>query len=449
MARSSGHAGPRPQPSLAPLFLLTFVLTALLITSMTACSPDVERSTLPADSLQAPAPTAELAAQQPTPAPTPASTTPPASSPTSAPTAQATPGAVGRPAATRTTSNPAARVYQQNGPSVVNITSVAIVRSGLRVAEQPRGSGSGFVWDEDGHIITNNHVIEEADQLTVTFQNRTTVPARLVGRDPDNDLAVIGVDPNAVDQDGRSIRDLLKPARLGDSGLIIVGEDAIAIGAPLGLEQTVTSGIVSALRSPGEEVSRGQLDLLGGAVQTDTAINPGNSGGPLFNADGEVIGVNTAILSGTGGNIGIGFAIPINVVKRVAPELIQRGCYRHPLIGVTTIPLSLFGQSAKQQLGLPQNQKGLLVQESSAGAAAAGIRAGSRVVNLGGEQVRVGGDIIVAIDGRPTAGGGELRAYIENEKRPNDTVTLTVLRNGQRQDVRVTLSARTAPDTCR
>ena len=263
--------------------------------------------------------------------------------------------------------NPAVEVYQRNGASVVNITSVAVLRTGFGTAEQPRGVGSGFILDNEGRIVTNNHVVEEADQLTVTFQDRTTVPARLVGRDPDNDLAVIQVDTSNTDEEGRSVRDRIKPVTLADSSQITIGEDAIAIGSPLGLQQTVTAGIVSALRNPLEEAGRSNLELLGGAIQTDASINPGNSGGPLFNAAGEVIGVNTAILSQSGGNEGIGFAIPVNVVKRVAPELIQTGRYRHPLIGVAGISLSQIGQGAKQQLGISLNQKGLLVQESSAG----------------------------------------------------------------------------------
>src|SRR5581483_7378120 len=178
-------------------------------------------------------------------------------------------------------------------------------------------------------------------------------------------------------------------------------------------------------------------------------INPGNSGGPLFNASGEVIGVNSAILSQSGGNIGIGFAIPVNVVKRVVPELIQSGCYKHPLIGVTAISLSLFGQAQRQALGIPTNLKGLLVQDVSAGAAQAGIQPGSQVVVIGGTQIRVGGDIIVAIDGRPVATGGELRGYVENNKHPGDTVTLTILRGGQRQDVSVRLSIRPSDQPCR
>jgi S1-C subfamily serine protease len=245
------------------------------------------------------------------------------------------------------------------------------------------------------------------------------------------------------------MRDRLRPVVPGDSDRVTIGEDAIAIGSPLGLQQTVTAGIVSAVRLPGEDAGRGPLDLLGGAIQTDAAINPGNSGGPLFNAAGEVIGVNTAIVSQSGGNIGIGFAIPINVVKRVAPELIQSGCYRHPLIGVSTLPLAALGPQARQVLVIAANQQGLLVQEASAGAAAAGVRAGERVVVLSGESVRAGGDIIVAIDGHPVTSGGDLRAYIENSKRPGEAVTVTLLRTDQRLELQVLLQERPGQPGCR
>jgi S1-C subfamily serine protease len=363
---------------------------------------------------------------------------PAAGNPTQAQSAQAqpSPGAAAR-------RNPAADVYERNSASVVQIISLAVVSAPGGPTERPRGTGSGWVLDDRGHIVTNNHVIEDASHLTVTFstQQNAIVPATLVGRDPDNDLAVIRVDPGATSNAGQSVRDLLKAVGLGDSDRVTIGEDAIAMGSPLGLPLTVTSGIVSALRSPGDEATS-SLELLGGAVQTDAAINPGNSGGPLFNAAGDLIGVNTAILSTSGGNIGVGFAIPVNVVKRVVPELIQHGCYRHPIIGVATVPLALFSQAGRQQLGLPQNQAGLLVQESSAGAQQAGIQAGTQVVNLGGVQLRVGGDIIVAIDSRELSSGGDLRAYIENARSVGEAVTLTILRDGQRQDVSVTLAQR-------
>jgi 2-alkenal reductase len=340
-------------------------------------------------------------------------------------------------------------VYQQNGGSVVNITSLAVVTGfggfgATQQQAQPQGIGSGFFIDTDGRIVTNNHVVQDADQLAVTLQDKTTVRAELLGRDPDNDLAVIKVDPNATDSDGRPIGDRIKPVTLGDSDQVTIGETAVAIGSPLGLAQTVTEGIVSARRNPGEEspVPGDQLNLLGGAIQTDAAINPGNSGGPLFNAAGQVIGVNSAILSQSGGNEGVGFAIPINVVKRVVPELIQTGKYRHPQVGVTSIALADLSPQAKQQLGIDATQKGLLVQQVTAGAQQAGIEAGTRRVQVGSQVIATGGDIIVAIDGQPVATGGDLRGYIENTKHPGDTATVTVLRNGQRQDIQVTLTER-------
>jgi S1-C subfamily serine protease len=335
-------------------------------------------------------------------------------------------------------------VYQQVGPSVVNITSLAIVRTIAGPATQAQGIGSGFVLDMDGRIVTNNHVVADAAQLTVTFPDRTTVPATLVGRDPDNDLAVIKVDPAEQDAQGQAIGSRLKPVTLGDSDKVVVGQTAIAIGSPLGLQQSVTEGIVSALRNPGEETAQGSLDLLGGAVQTDASINPGNSGGPLLDVQGHVIGVNIAILSQSGGNEGIGFANPINVVKRVVPELIQSGRYRHPLVGVSTIALAQISENARQQLGIPANVNGLLVEAVSDGAQQAGIHAGSRTVRIGQDQVTAGGDIIVAVDGRTITSSGELRGYIENNKHPGDQVTLTVVRDGQRMDFTVTLTERPA-----
>jgi S1-C subfamily serine protease len=350
------------------------------------------------------------------------------------------------PAVQPTGFSPAVSVYQQAGASVVNITSLAVLRRSTQQFQLPQGVGSGLIIDADGRILTNSHVVQDAQQLSVTFQDRTSVPAELIGRDQENDLAVIKVDPDATDADGRSIRDRIRPVTLGDSDQVQVGEIAIAIGSPLGLQQTVTAGIVSARRQPGEESAspRGSIDLLGGAIQTDAAINPGNSGGPLFNAAGQVIGVNTAILSQSGGNEGVGFAIPINVAKRVSGELVQNGRYRHPQVGVTSIALSELSPQTKDRLGLAANARGLLVQQVSAGAQQAGVQPGTRPVTVGNEQIMTGGDIIVAIDGQPVSSGGDLRGWIENYRHPGDQVTLTVLRNGQRVDVPVTLSERPA-----
>jgi S1-C subfamily serine protease len=342
-----------------------------------------------------------------------------------------------------TDSSPAIAVYAQNDASVVNITSIAVVPTRQGQVTQPQGIGSGFMLDTDGRIVTNNHVVQEADQLSVTLQDKTTVPAKLVGRDPDNDLAVVQVDPNATDPQGRAINDRIKPVTLADSDQIVIGQMAIAVGSPLGLQQTVTQGIVSDRRDPGDDAQGlAQLALLSGAIQTDAAINPGNSGGPLFNAAGLVMGVDSAILSQSGGNEGIGFAIPSNAVKRVVPELIQSGHYRHPLLGVTAIPLSLIGPGARTQLGIGPNDQGVLVVETTGPAAQAGIQGGDRPVVINGVTIPVGGDLIVAVDGHPVSTAGELRGYIENYKHPGDTVTVTFVRGGQRQDVQVTLDER-------
>jgi S1-C subfamily serine protease len=424
---------------LVPFFSLVLVLAVMV----TSCSlQDL------ANSVGAPTPTAVSVVPSPTPPPAvaqPKDGTPVASPTTPAKAAVATPTPDSA-ASARTTV--ATEVYRQNSASVVNITSLAIVRTTQGTATRPQGLGSGFILDDQGHIITNNHVVEGSQELTVTFSDGTTVPAQLLGRDPDNDLAVVKVDLN-LDVDGRTISSMIKPVRLGDSGSLVVGEDVVAIGSPLGLQQTVTTGIVSALRAPGEEVAQGELLLLGGAVQTDAAINPGNSGGPLFNYIGEVIGVNTWGLSPSGGSIGLGFAIPINVVKRVAPQLIERGCVNHPLVGISAIPLAQISQAAKRQIGVSPTQRGLLVQETSAGSAEAGLRAGNRTVAFGGEQIRVGGDIIIAIDGQPTNTGGDLRAYVENNKAPGDVVTITYVRDGQTQEARVTLGTRDSDVPCR
>jgi 2-alkenal reductase len=182
--------------------------------------------------------------------------------------------------------------------------------------------------------------------------------------------------------------------------------------------------------------------LLGGAIQTDAAINPGNSGGPLFSAGGQVMGVDSAILSQSGGNEGIGFAIPSNTVKRVILELIETGHYRHPFLGITALPLSILGPTIRQQLGVSPTDKGVLVLEATGPAAQAGIQGGTHPVVINGQQIPAGGDIIMAADGSPVTTPGELRAYIENNKHPGDAVTLTIVRSGQRMDVAVTLAER-------
>jgi S1-C subfamily serine protease len=330
--------------------------------------------------------------------------------------------------------NPAIAVYDGNSSKVVNINTLALIRTSNGVAAQPQGVGTGFLYDADAHIVTNDHVVQDANQLRVTFKDGTATPGELIGRDPYLDLAVIHVDttPNGV-----------QPVILGDSDRLRIGQTALAIGSPLGLQQTLTQGIVSAVRLPDQDPSSGAIDLPAGAVQTDASINPGNSGGPLFDSAGNVIGVNTAILSQSGGSQGIGFAIPINVVKRVVPELIQYGLYRHPQIGIAGVPLAAIGHHSRQQLGIqPDMEEGVLVLQVFGGAQEAGIQPGTMSLQTGGEASLSLGDIVLAVDGRPVATPGQILAYIENNKRPGDSVTVTLVRNGQQMDVPVTLGER-------
>ncbi|MBV9543767.1 MAG: trypsin-like peptidase domain-containing protein, partial [Chloroflexi bacterium] len=262
----------------------------------------------------------------------------------------------------------------------------------------------------------------------------TATPGELAGRDPYLDLAVIHVDrlPAGV-----------QPVTLGDSDRLRIGQTALAIGSPLGLQQTLTQGIVSAVRLPDQDPSSGAIDLPAGAIQTDASINPGNSGGPLFDSAGNVIGVNTAILSQSGGSQGIGFAIPINVVKRVVPDLIQYGIFRHPQLGIAGLPLATIGRQTRQQLGIPSDlEQGVLVLQVSGGAQQAGIQPGSMSGQPGGQPTLTLGDIVVALDGRAVGTPGQIIAYIEGNKRPGDSVTVTLVRNGQRTDVPVTLGER-------
>jgi S1-C subfamily serine protease len=385
-----------------------------------------------------PAPTAPPAATNP--APTPGQpTSPPAQGAPTSPLAQAQAAPTGQP------NDAVIRVYRDASPSVVNIISTVVTRDFFNQA-MPRsaGSGSGIIIDDQGNIATNNHVVEDADRLEVSLPDGSTVPAKLVGRDPRSDLAVVRVDVP---------KDRLKVAKLGDASQVEVGEMAIAIGNPFGLERTVTAGVVSGRRSVVEEPGGPSLTsqqpadsgLLINAIQTDASINPGNSGGPLFNARGEVIGINTLILSpgaqgGQGGNIGIGFAIPVDFAKRVVPELIAKGKYAHPFLGVSTQEIT---ETIAKDNNLPVGA-GLLVAQVDQGtpAARAGLRGGSRPQDARSRRVSLGGDIITAIDGQPLKRPEELLVYLEMQKSPGDTVTLSLIRDGQNLQVPVQIGER-------
>ncbi len=320
------------------------------------------------------------------------------------------------------------RVYKEVGPSVVNITTRVVEYTFFFGPVPSEGAGSGFLWDREGHIVTNYHVIEGAQSIEVSFSEEDVMPAKVVGADPPNDLAVLKVErvpPGLIPLS----------ERLGDSDTLQVGQRAIAIGNPFGrFDRTLTAGVISALN---RTLETGENRRLRRAIQTDAAINRGNSGGPLLDGDGRLIGVNTAIYSPSGTSAGIGFAIPVNTVKRVVPVLIELGRYPHPWLGAIGYAIT---PRLAQALRLPVDQ-GLLIARIYRGSPAhkAGLRGATRQVVIGNSLVLIGGDIIVAVDGQPVKDWDELEDYLELEKQVGDTVTLTILRDGQEMQVEVTL----------
>jgi len=323
----------------------------------------------------------------------------------------------------QTISLTAAWIYNLTKNSVVLIKVTSITPFGRSVAE-----GTGFVYDKEGHIITNNHVVESGGKITVRFIDGTTVNARLVGRDPYSDLAVIKVDVS---------EEKLCPLPLGNSSKLVVGEPVYAVGNPFGLSCSITEGIVSQL---GRQLKTKGGYLIVDVIQTDAAINPGNSGGPLLNRFGEVVGVNTAIYSYTGTFSGVGFAIPSNLVRKVVPSLIEKGYYEHPWIGVAGLDVT---PEIAKLMGLKE-PKGFLVTSVMKGSPAeeAGLRGGNQVVVIEGEEVVIGGDVIIGIDGREVRGINDILVYIERYKNVGDNVTLTIIREGGETEVPLTLGAR-------
>jgi S1-C subfamily serine protease len=315
-------------------------------------------------------------------------------------------------------------LYEQVNPGVVNV-QVFVERGGI----SGQGAGSGFVLDEEGHIVTNNHVVAEAQRVTAIFYNGIEVEAEIVGTDDYSDLAVIKVDylPEGVHS-----------LPVGDSDQVVAGEWVVAIGNPFSLGGSVSLGIVSATgRSIPSGVARFSIPQ---AIQTDAAVNPGNSGGPLLNLSGEVIGVNAQIASsGAGVNSGVGFAIPSNVVRRVVPVLIASGSYQWPWLGVEGTSLNLVYQEAND---LEIQQGAYIISIISDGPAdKAGLRGSSDTRQMNGFDVPVGGDVVVAADGERIADFDDLLVVVASEN-PGDTVELTILRDGEEQQVEVTLEAR-------
>lgn len=328
-------------------------------------------------------------------------------------------------------------IYKRVNPSVVNIRSITpmdgngtVTPGDERFYEQ--GTGSGFVYDTQGHIVTNNHVVADSEELQVSFPDGTTVSAKIVGADPDSDLAVIKVDLAA---------ERLAPLQLGNSDELEVGQRAIAIGNPYGFRSTLTTGIISAL---GRSLPLGRLSETIGSrftipelIQTDAAINPGNSGGPLLNSRGQVIGVNTAYDPNA---FGVGFAVPVNTVKRVVPKLIADGKYTYPWLGISGTDLSL---DYVEAMKLPVSQ-GAIVLSVVPGSPAekAGVKGSNETVRKTGLELAIGGDVIIAIDGEPVRRFEDVLVYILRRTEVGQQVELTIVRDGREQVVNVTLAAR-------
>ena len=345
-------------------------------------------------------------------------------------------------------------IYKTVSPSVVNIQVVQQVSASNSDPNQipafpffgfPQGQGqqpqqqfqsalgSGFVWDQQGHIVTNNHVVSGADKIEVTFSDGSTVPATLVGADPDSDLAVLKVDMSA---------DKLHPVQMADSKSIQVGQLAIAIGNPFGLEGSMTTGIISALgRSLPADETAVQAYTIPDIIQTDAPINPGNSGGILVDAQGQVLGVTSAIESPVRANAGVGFAIPSAIVNNVVPALIKDGKYVHSWLGVSGTSLT---PDLAKAMNLDVSQRGALVEEvlPNSPAEKAGLQGSNQQTTINGQNVNVGGDVITAIDNQPVLQMDDLIAYLAGSTKVDQKVSLTILRDGKQQNVDVTLAAR-------
>ena len=310
-------------------------------------------------------------------------------------------------------------LFRQASPSVVNITTIGVERDlfTLNLYQIPQGTGSGFVWDINGDIITNFHVIQNADSAQVTLADQSNWKARVVGVAPDKDLAVLRIDAPA---------NRLRPIPIGTSKDLQVGQSVYAIGNPFGLDQTLTTGVISALNREIESVTRRPIQ---GVIQSDAAINPGNSGGPLLDSAGRLIGVNTAIYSPSGASVGIGFAIPVDTVNRIVPELIRSGKIIRPGLGI---------QIADDQIAQRLGVTGILVVDVARGSAAA--KAGIQPTRRDAEGRLRLGDIITALDGKKVESPNDLYLLLEKYKI-GDAVNISILRNGKTVETKVALEA--------
>ena len=329
------------------------------------------------------------------------------------------------------------QIYSEDSPGVVYITAEQKAQSTpFNPFGQSQGgtaTGSGFVIDNDGHILTNNHVVAGSDNVTVRVggEDGQTFDAKVVGSDPSTDVAVLAVDSGS---------DQLQPLELGSSSGVKVGDPVVAIGNPFGLDRTATAGIVSAVQ---RQISAPNGFTIENAIQTDAPINPGNSGGPLLDSEGKVIGINSQIESGgqSEGNVGIGFAVPIDTAQEIAQQLIADGSVQHAFMGISGADLT---PDIANVLNLDANS-GALVQAVVPGSPAdkAGITAGDATMTVGGQRIRAGGDVITAVDGNPVAGMDDVIAAVD-AKQPGDSLQLTLLRGGNERTVSVDLTDRPA-----
>ena len=316
-------------------------------------------------------------------------------------------------------------IYRRSYKGVVEITVTSSDSNPFGEGEGQQSQGSGFVYDPDGHVVTNEHVVDGAESVSVRFWNGDTYKATVVGADPSTDLAVIKVD---------APQSILSPLAVGDSAKVLVGDGVVAIGSPFGLEETVTSGIVSALH---RQMQAPNNFTINDSIQTDAAINHGNSGGPLLNAEGQVIGVNAQIAGQTGANVGVGFAIPSNTITSIATQLIESGKVDHAYLGVSvqTIP-----DSVASDLGLVAGVE-LAKVTSGTPAAKAGLHGSTGTKRVEGDAYPTGGDVITELDGQTVTSAEELQRAIDS-KHPGDTVSITYWRNGKSQTVDVKLASR-------
>jgi S1-C subfamily serine protease len=319
------------------------------------------------------------------------------------------------------------RIYKTASPAVANILTKATEYDFFMDPVPVEGAGSGFIIDPRGYILTNYHVVAGAQTMEVILGDQSRYPAKFIGADQRNDVALIKIDPK-----GKQLASLT----LGDSSTLQVGQKVLAIGDPFGFQSTLTTGVVSAL---GRTVQTSQSTFIDEAIQTDASINRGNSGGPLINTHGEVIGINSAIYTPTGTTAGIGFAIPINSAKLIANDLMSGGKVRRAYLGVQTIPV---GGWLAEALDLP-TQEGLLVEVATKGgpAAAAGIHGGDRTAQAGMRKITIGGDVIVALDGQKVGSQFDMNVLL-NRKRPGDIVTISVYRGAKKVDLPVKLGER-------